>query len=187
MIRTLLLSIWGASVALGVLYMMMKPPSVTEAEAAMAAKKKPKPNVFTEPTLLVTTVITEDNVKGYVFANTSLELKAKALKGVKIPTEMILQDAYHEYMIGNASFSFPDSPTFDVSVFRSGMTMMLEKTFGEGTVESVVVQNVNFIPAKDVRTAGKLNTLYVQSEDQKRMQPNKEEKKDKKEKDEKGS
>jgi len=179
MIRTLLLSLWGAGVAVGVLYLALKPASEEAIKAAEAEKKIEKPNLFSEPVLLVAPILNETDVKGYLFARASVEVKAKAMAKLRIPIEMILQDAYNEYLIGNEKYTFSRSTQFDMADFRSGIETAVAKNWGEGKVANVIVKDINFVPAINVRRPGKLKTLEIQEPVEEKMSDDKPKKKDK--------
>jgi len=122
MIRTIFLSLWGCSVAVGVMFFLLQPPTMTEELAdEMLADAKEKRSFHTEPALLVAPIVHDTKINGFIFSRVTMELAEDTLAHSQIPVDYILQDIYSNYLMGNVKYSFPDVKNFDLPSFRSGL------------------------------------------------------------------
>ena len=191
MIKMIFFSLWGCAIAGGTLFYLYQPAEQTEEEKMkmeMEVAEQQERSSFTTPFLMVTPVLSDSKVGGILFMQLSAEIKDRALYETDTPQDLILQDAFNAFIIGNKDFAMPKVQTFDPHKFKKGFKASLEGTLGENMVGDVLLTSINFLRTNETREKQTLESIYVQEDPsvwslvQKRNAKAEEKKKKKKEK-----
>ncbi len=120
--------------------------------------------ILSSPHSLVAPVIYDNRVTGFIFSNVSIGLSSHFEQRTRLPINMVLQDSYNEFLIGNEDYQFPQSPSFDLQKFKEGMLSKLNKAFGSKHIISIYVSEVNFVTVNEMRKKSSLHTIFLQEE-----------------------
>jgi len=145
----------------------MTPSGNTVSNKQHAVENQPR---FSEPQVLVAPIVFDTRISGFLFSSIVLEMDAKAKADLSLPVEMILQDRYLAFVVGNPEFLFPRSPRFDVLKFKEGLKSLVNSTVGAQLVNSVYVSDVNFLATDEARRKQTLRSVWLQ-ERTKRNEP----------------
>ena len=146
MLKTIGISVWLMGLLAGsMFYFSTQPLPATEEH-----EKKPEVEYINLPP--ITSVIVRDkSIRGYVIAEFSVSVAKDKRDEIKRPLELVLRDLVIKGMHANKKLDIFKLDDFDVAEFSEELRDQLNHKLGDGFVESVLVQDLNFISKEDVR------------------------------------
>ncbi len=120
---------------------------------------------YSSPTFLVAPIVARDSVSGFLFSQIVLEFKGGSMKPKNVPLDMILQDSYNTFLIGNADFSFPIVSSFDLEKFKVGLRAEINRAMGSDKVDRVFISQLNYIESGKVRSKQNLSKVFMEEDE----------------------
>ncbi|MCB1422229.1 MAG: hypothetical protein KDJ69_07125 [Nitratireductor sp.] len=146
MLKTIAISVWLMGLLAGSMFYFstLPPPSADDHE------KKPDLEYVNLPP--ITSVIIRDKaIRGYVIAEFSVSIAKGRGSEIRQPLELVLRDLVIKGMHANKKLDIFKLDDFDVAAFSEDLRDKLNEKLGEGFVDSVLVQDLNFVSKEDVR------------------------------------
>ncbi|MGV8938443.1 MAG: flagellar basal body-associated FliL family protein [Allorhizobium sp.] len=151
MVKLLVAGLWVCLVTLGAVYFSVKmatAPAVDPEIARKAGLELVKGESITIP------LIADGRVSGYFLGRISFMMNKEKSKGVALPMTELMTDELFTLLIGNKMIDIAHMGDFDVAKFRESIKEDLNKHLGEGFVEEVLIEQLDFLSKDDTRTAG---------------------------------
>ena len=161
MLRSILFGLWGCSITAGALFFGLGMAAEEDVVSKMEQMVDLPPR-FSEPQVLVAPVVIESRISGFLFSSVVLELDAKASADISLPVELVLQDSYLAFLLGNPDFLFPRSSRFEALKFKAGLKKQINVAVGAQLVQSVYVSGVNFLASDEARSKQTLKSVWLQ-------------------------
>lgn len=152
MIKTLMIGIWVAAVALGSVYgaiIMAKPgPTQDEVDEAkfFASLQRIDSDVISVP------VISEGKVHGYFLTQVSFLIEPKDMEIFPITPQEIINDILITEFIGNRVIDFPNMSNFDLTEFRNVVGTALNDRVGREVFHDIIIGRLDYLGKADIRS-----------------------------------
>lgn len=149
MIKLLLTGIWVCVVTLGGVFaavQMNKPAPHVDEEAK---KKEMQELVRGEP--ITIPVISNGAITGYFLSRVSFMMDKKKIKDVKLPMMELTTDQLYTLLIGNRMVDLSKPGAFELEKFRSSIKDGMNKKLGDGLVQEVLVEQLDYLSKEDIR------------------------------------
>ena len=151
MIRTLIIALWSAVVALGAERGAIMYEARQEA-ARVAALKPPEPKIETRKAKPLSVPIARGGqMRGYVVMNLVYVVDAGAAAAFGRDIEPYLLDEAFSALYADASFDVDRIEAYDVERFKAGIGQRLQTRLGAPIVREVLIQEFNYVAAADLR------------------------------------
>ncbi|SMC84874.1 flagellar basal body-associated FliL family protein [Rhizobium sp. RU36D] len=149
MMKLLLTGIWVCVVTLGTVYasvyMATRPPVDEE------ALRKDKLQLVKGESITVP-MISNGAVTGYFLGRISFMMDKEKIKNVELPMTELMTDELFTLLVGNKMIDIANTGAFDVAAFREAIKTDMNKRLGEGFVEEVLVEQLDYLAKQDTRT-----------------------------------
>ncbi|WP_075997058.1 hypothetical protein [Salaquimonas pukyongi] len=146
MLKTIAISVWLMGLLAGSMFYFSTQPL----PSAGSGEGKPQLEYVNLPP--ITSVIIRDRkIRGYVIAEFSVSIAKGKREQIKRPLELVLRDLVIKGMHANKKLDIFKLDDFDVAAFSDELREKLNEKLGEGFVDSVLVQDLNFVSKEDVR------------------------------------
>lgn len=162
MMKSIFFGVWSCVVTTVALLVGFQESAAIEGEHAQL-NEVIRPSAYSEPQTLVSPVIQNSKVTGFVFSRVLLEMNAMQLEKMSIPIGIILQDSYNGFLIGNKNFEFPDVQEFNISLFKQGLKEAVNGSVGTELITSILIEQLSFISAGEGRKKQKLRSIELQT------------------------
>ena len=152
MVKILAAGLWVCLVTLGAVYfsvhMATAPVEVSEEDAKKAKLELVRGEPITIP------MIADGSVRGYFLGRISFMMDKEKIKGVELPLTELMTDELFTLLIGNKMVDISNMAAFDVAAFREKIKTDLNAHLGEGFVEEVLVEQLDYMSKEEVRATG---------------------------------
>lgn len=152
MVKIIAAGLWVCLVTLGAVYfsvhMATAPVEVSEEDA----KKEKLELVRGEP--ITIPMIADGSVRGYFLGRISFMMDKEKIKGIELPLTELMTDELFTLLIGNKMVDISNMAAFDVAAFREEIKADLNAHLGEGFVEEVLVEQLDYMSKEEVRATG---------------------------------
>ncbi|MFN7009974.1 MAG: flagellar basal body-associated FliL family protein [Allorhizobium sp.] len=152
MVKIIAAGLWVCLVTLGAVYfsvhMATAPVEVSEEDA----KKEKLELVRGEP--ITIPMIADGSVRGYFLGRISFMMDKEKIKGIELPLTELMTDELFTLLIGNKMVDISNMDAFDVAAFREKIKADLNAHLGEGFVEEVLVEQLDYMSKEEVRATG---------------------------------
>jgi len=146
MLKTIGISVWLMGLLAGSMFYFSTQPVPGPGDH----EKKPELEYIGLPP--ITSVIVRDRaIRGYVIAEFSVAVAKGRGNEIRQPLELVLRDLVIKGMHANKKLDIFKLDDFDVAAFSEDIREKLNAKLGEGFVDSVLVQDLNFVSKEDVR------------------------------------
>lgn len=150
MIKLLLTGLWVCIVTLAAVYfsvqMSAPPPPVDEEAARKEALELVRGESLTVP------VISDGMITGYFLGRFSFMMDKEQIKGQNLPMTELTTDQLFTLLVGDKMIDLGNPGAFDLETFRTRIKDQLNAKLGEGMVDEVLVEQLDFISKEDIRT-----------------------------------
>lgn len=152
MVKILAAGLWVCLVTLGAVYfsvhMATAPTEVSEEDAKKAKLELVRGEPITIP------MIADGSVRGYFLGRISFMMDKEKIKGVELPLTELMTDELFTLLIGNKMVDISNMAAFDVAAFREKIKTDLNAHLGEGFVDEVLVEQLDYMSKEEVRATG---------------------------------
>jgi len=151
MVKLLVAGLWVCVVTLGAVYFSVKmatAPAVDPEIARQAGLELVKGEAITIP------LIADGKVGGYFLGRISFMMNKEKSKGAELPMTELMTDELFTLLIGNKMIDIAHMADFDVAKFREAIKTDMNKHLGDGFVEEVLIEQLDFLSKDDTRTTG---------------------------------
>ncbi|MCA1969286.1 MAG: flagellar basal body-associated FliL family protein [Rhizobium sp.] len=152
MVKILAAGLWVCLVTLGAVYfsvhMATAPAEVSEEDARKAKLELVRGEAITIP------MIADGSVRGYFLGRISFMMDKEKIKGVELPLTELMTDELFTLLIGNRMVDISNMAAFDVAAFREKIKTDINAHLGEGFVEEVLIEQLDYMSKDDVRATG---------------------------------
>jgi hypothetical protein len=149
MLKIVLTGIWVCAVTLGAVYysvqMAMPPGPGSDAENAQASLEYIRGENLSIP------VISEGEVNGYFVARITVQVNRDKIGKVEIPLKQLLTDELISLLSATSLINLEHVRTFDPAAFKEHVKSGLIAKLGEGTVEAVLIEQLDYLSKADIR------------------------------------
>ncbi|QLF69390.1 flagellar basal body-associated FliL family protein [Peteryoungia desertarenae] len=167
MVKILAAGIWVCLVTLGAVYF-----SISMATApAEVAEEQATPLQLVPGESITIPLIADGAVNGYFLTRISFMMNADKLKNQELPITELMTDKLFTLLVGNEMADITRVSSFDVEAFREQIKTSMNEQFGEGMVERVLVEQLDYVSreaarrAADGETSGPMErTQFVEGE-----------------------
>lgn len=152
MMKLLIAGIWASIVSLGAAYGMMQwQKSGQHAEAAGAEKKieEYRTKAINVP------IIGSGTIQGYIVAQFVFTVDANVLKEVPVSPEVYVLDEAFKTIYAGEQVNFQNMKKQDLPVLAKKLGENVNKRLGAALVQDVLIDQLSYIPKKDMRGANK--------------------------------
>lgn len=152
MIKTLLIGIWVAAVALGSVYAAISvatpgPPQDELDKAAFYAKlERVDSDVISVP------VISNGKVHGYFLTQVSFLIEPKDMDVFAITPQEMINDILITQFIGHQVIDFPNMEKFDLEEFRQLIGTALNERVGRDVFHDIIIGRLDYLGKADIRS-----------------------------------
>jgi hypothetical protein len=151
MIRTLLLALWSAGVALGAERGAYLVEAKREA-ARLAALKPPEARIETRKARALSVPISRGGqMRGYVVLNLAYVVDLAAATAFGRDVEPYLVDEAFSTLYADSNFDADKLEAYDVAAFKATVARRLGERLGAPVVKDVLIQEFNYVAASDLR------------------------------------
>ncbi|MBV2186833.1 MAG: hypothetical protein KUL88_20105 [Rhizobium sp.] len=149
MVKILAAGLWVCLVTLGAVYftvhMATAPAEISEEDARKAKLELVRGEPITIP------MIADGSVRGYFLGRVSFMMDKEKIKGVELPLTELMTDELFTLLIGNKMVDVSNMASFDVAAFREKIKTDINARLGEGFIEEVLVEQLDYMSKDDVR------------------------------------
>jgi hypothetical protein len=150
MIKLLLTGLWVCIVTLAAVYfsvqMSAPPPPRRRGGCPQGALELVRGESLTVP------VISDGMITGYFLGRFSFMMDKEQIKGQKLPMTELTTDQLFTLLVGDKMIDLGNPGAFDLETFRTRIKDQLNAKLGEGMVDEVLVEQLDFISKEDIRT-----------------------------------
>lgn len=149
MVKLLFAGIWVCVVALGAVYFsvqMATAPAVVDEEAARQAALEVVPGES-----ITIPLIADGKVKGYFLSKISFMVDKEKAKGLHLPMTELMTDELFTLLVGNKMVDIANFAAFDVATFRDTIKTDMNAKLGEGMINEVLIEQLDYLSKDDVR------------------------------------
>lgn len=152
MIKTLLIGIWVAAVALGSVYAAISvatpgPPQEELDKAAFYAKlERVDSDVISVP------VISSGKVHGYFLTQVSFLIEPKDMDVFAITPQEMINDILITQFIGHQVIDFPNMEKFNLEEFRQLVGTALNERVGRDVFHDIIIGRLDYLGKADIRS-----------------------------------
>lgn len=152
MVKLVVVGFWVCLVTLGAVFFSVQMATAPVADIGDKAKKDPGQLVRGEP--ITVPLIADGAIKGYFLGRVSFMMNKDKIKGVELPMTEIMTDEMFTLLVGNKMVDITSMSSFDLTAFRETIKTDLNKRLGEGFVEEVLVEQLDYLSKEDIRASG---------------------------------
>ena len=149
MVKIIAAGLWACLVTLGAVYFSIHlataPAEVSEEDAKKAALELVRGEPITIPW------IADGSVRGYFLGRVSFMMDKEKIKGVHLPMTELMTDELFTLLVGSKMVDISNMGAFDVAAFREKIKTDLNAHLGEGFVEEVLIEQLDYVSKDDVR------------------------------------
>lgn len=120
---------------------------------------------YSEPEFVVSAVLDRGQIKGYLFAEATLIMNENMAVKLEVPSGMLLQHSFNSSVLPGGILDQSKNGAPDVAELRSRLAHAVNRVAGQGLSEGVLLQQVNFLPRKQVRSKSPIWTLQLQEKE----------------------
>ncbi len=150
MIKYLLGGLWASVVSLGAAYGMLQwqkggaPPAVAEAETKVEEFRTKAINV---------PIIGAGTIQGYMVAQFVFTVDATALQKMRVNPEVYVLDEAFKTIYAGEQVNFQNMKKQDLPLLAKKLGENVNKRLGTKVVQDVLIDQLSYIPKKDMRGA----------------------------------
>lgn len=152
MVKLIVVGFWVCLVTLGAVFFSVQMATAPVADIGDNAKKDPGQLVRGEP--ITVPLIADGSIKGYFLGRISFMMNKDKIKGVELPMTEMMTDEMFTLLVGNKMVDITNMSSFDLATFRETIKTDLNKRLGEGFVEEVMVEQLDYLSKEDIRATG---------------------------------
>jgi hypothetical protein len=148
MIKFLIVGIWASIVSLGAAYGALKwsqPKSEAAAEEGVKTVEEFRTKAINVP------IIGGGTIQGYMVAQFVFTVDGEALKKLKINPEVYVLDEAFKTIYAGEQVNFQNLKKQDLPVLAKKLGENVNKRFGVPVVQDVLIEQLSYIPKKDMR------------------------------------
>ena len=149
MLKLVLTGIWICAVTLGAVYFsvqMAMPPEPGSEDANRASSLE-----YIRGENLSIPVIANGEVNGYFVARITVRIDRDRVGKVEIPLKQLLTDELITLLSNTSLTNIAHVRTFDPSAFKEHLKKGLNGKLGEGSVETVLIEQLDYLSKDDLR------------------------------------
>lgn len=152
MIKSVIIGIWAAAVALGSVYgaITMAKPGDSQEEIDKAAFFASLQRVDTD--VISVPVISKGKVHGYFLTQVSFLIDPKDMDVFPISPQEMLNDILITQFIGNNIINFPDMSQFRLAEFREIVSNALNERVGREVFHEIIIGRLDYLGKDDIRS-----------------------------------
>ena len=152
MVKTVIVGVWAALVALGSFYGVMLWKAGAEAKVApkelFTTLEQVKTDVVSVP------MISDGEVQGYVLARFAYLIDGTKLKQLSIQPDVILTDEAFRIIYGSPIRDFQRIEKYDLAKLTERLKESVNKRLGAKLVHDVLVDSINYVARSEIRYRG---------------------------------
>lgn len=153
MVKTIIVGIWAAVVALGASYAAISMKSAPKASSEPAKAFK---NLETVKLRLISVpLVIEGKVEGYVMAQIAFTAEGEIMKKMSVKPDIFVRDEAFRVLFMNEVFDFRHLRKQDLPTMSKMILESVNKRLGSEIVHDVFVQDLTYLPKDQVRTGRK--------------------------------
>ncbi len=152
MIKTLIIGVWVAAVALGSVYgaITMAKPSPPQEELDRAAFYAKLERVDSD--VISVPVISGGKVHGYFLTQISFLIEPKDMEVFPVSAQEMLGDILITQFIGNRIIDFPNMTNFNLEEFRQLVGNALNERVGREVYHDIIIGRLDYLGKADIRS-----------------------------------
>ena len=158
MIKLVLVGLWACAITLSSCWAVVSWTAASkpaEAEHGHGAEKSGSSLEHVRTKMISVPVIAEGAIQGYVIAQFIFSINAKQLKELSIRPEAILLDEAFKVIYAGEAIDFRNIKKQDLPAMLKSINDGVNKRFGSQIVESVLIQELNYISKAEARLGDK--------------------------------
>lgn len=152
MLKSLIIGIWASIVSLGTAFgiMILTRP----ADVAQVTKSEKKLEEYRTKAINVP-VIGSGTIQGYMVAQFVFTVDANELKKIQVNPEVYVLDEAFKTIYSGEQINFQNMKKQDLSLLAKKLGDNVNKRLGLAIVQDVLIDQLSYIPKKDMRGAQK--------------------------------
>lgn len=151
MIKLIFVGLWACGITLLSSWAAMSWKSNKVAEAAKAAESHATGLEQLRTKMISVPVISDGAIQGYIVAQFNFTLEQKVLHRLPIKPEAVLVDEAFKTIYASENIDFRNLKKQDVPTLLKTIGDNVNKRFGASLVESVLIQELNYVPKAEAR------------------------------------
>lgn len=156
MIKLLLVGLWACAITLSSCWAVLSWTAASKpAETEHGAEKQTNTLEHVRTKMISVPIISEGAIQGYVIAQFIFSIDAKQLKQLSIKPEAILLDEAFKVIYAGETVDFRNIKKQDLPAMLKTINDGVNKRFGSPLVESVLIQELNYVSKADARLGDK--------------------------------
>ncbi len=148
MVKLVFAGLWVCIITLGAVFFSVR--MATAPVAAPEAEAK-APTELVRGESITVPMIASGGVKGYFLGRISFMVNKEKLKGANLPMTEVMTDELFTLLVGNKMVDLADTQSFDLAAFREAIKADINKRLGDGLVDEVLVEQLDYLSKEDVR------------------------------------
>lgn len=158
MIKLILVGLWACAITLSSCWAVASWTAASkgaEADHGHGAEKSGSMLEHVRTKMISVPIIAEGAIQGYVIAQFIFSIDAKQLKQLSIRPEAILLDEAFKVIYAGEAIDFRNIKKQDLPAMLKSINEGVNKRFGSQIVESVLIQELNYISKAEARLGDK--------------------------------
>ncbi|MFM9849240.1 MAG: hypothetical protein ACKVP3_19020 [Hyphomicrobiaceae bacterium] len=156
MIKLILVGLWACAITLSSCWAVVSWTAAGKpAEAEHSAEKQTNTLEHVRTKMISVPIISEGAIQGYVIAQFIFSIDAKQLKQLSIKPEAILLDEAFKVIYAGETVDFRNIKKQDLPAMLKTINDGVNKRFGSPLVESVLIQELNYVSKAEARLGDK--------------------------------
>ncbi len=151
MLKVVLAGLWVCAVSLGAVFLSVHLATAPVEDPEIARKaglELVKGESITIP------LIADGKVSGYFLGRVSFMMNKEKMAGATLPMTELMTDEMFTLLVGNKMVDLDNMSAFDVGKFRELVKTDLNTRLGDGFIDEVLVEQLDFLSKDSLRANG---------------------------------
>ena len=155
MIKLIIVGLWACVVTLGSCWAVASWTASKVVDVEREPDKQTGGLEHVRTKMISVPIISEGAIQGYVIAQFIFSIEAKHLKQLSIKPEAILLDEAFKVIYAGETVDFRNIKKQDLAAMLKSISDGVNKRFGTPLVESVLIQELNYVSKSEARLGEK--------------------------------